>query len=57
MCVYEHRGDFTQEADLVRRICGANGGYETTEVRGARRMINSGWSFLDNVRDFGINAD
>ena len=27
----EHRGDFTQEADLVCGICGARGGYETAE--------------------------
>ena len=32
-----HRGDFTQEADLVRGICGAHGGYETAEVRDVRR--------------------
>ena len=34
----EHRGDFTQEADLVRGICGANGGYETAKVRDIRRI-------------------
>ena len=34
----EHRGDFTQEADLVRGICGARGGYETAEVRDVRRI-------------------
>ena len=59
---------FTQEADLVRGICGAHGGYETAEVRdvwrigggsgllgGARRK----WvgCFLDDLRAFGINAD
>ena len=27
-----------QEADLVRGICGAHGGYETTEVRDVRRI-------------------
>ena len=31
------RGDFTQEADLVRGICGAHGGYATAEVRDVRR--------------------
>ena len=34
----EHRGDFTQEADLVCGICGAHGGYETPEVRDVRRI-------------------
>ena len=29
----EHRGDFTQEADLVCEICGAHGVYENVEVR------------------------
>ena len=33
----EHRGDFTQEADLVRGICGAHGGYQIAEVRDVRR--------------------
>ena len=33
----EHRGDYTQKADLVCGICGAHGGYETAEVRGVRR--------------------
>ena len=33
----EHRGDFTQEEDLVRGICGAHGGCETAEVRDVRR--------------------
>ena len=33
----EHRGDFTQKADLVCGICGAHGGYETAEVRDVRR--------------------
>ena len=32
-----HRGDFTQEADLVCRICGAYGRYETAEMRGVPR--------------------
>ena len=57
-----------QEADLVCGICGAHGGYETAEVRDARR--NGGgascvggqekeWTgcFLDDLRAFGINAD
>ena len=35
---WEHRGDFTQEADLVYEICGAHGGYETAEVRDVRRI-------------------
>ena len=64
----EHRGDFTQEADLVCGICGAHGGYETAEVRDVRR--NDGgrglcrgpgkeWMecFLDDFRAFAINAD
>ena len=33
----EHRGDFTQEIDLVCEIDGAHGGYETSEVRDVRR--------------------
>ena len=33
----EHRGDLTQEADLVCGICGAHGGYETAEARDVRR--------------------
>ena len=33
----EHRGDFTQKANLVRGICGAHGGYETAELRNVRR--------------------
>ena len=33
----EHRGDFTQEADLVCGVCGAQGGYETAEVRDVHR--------------------
>ena len=36
----EHRGDFTQKADLVCGVCGAHGGYETAEVRDVRR---NGW--------------
>ena len=31
-------GDFTQEADLVRGVCGAHGGYETAEVCDVRRI-------------------
>ena len=38
---WEHRGDFTQEADLVCGICGAHGGYETAEVRDVR-IIDGG---------------
>ena len=34
----EHRGDLTQEADLVRGICGAHGGYQTAEVRDVWRI-------------------
>ena len=33
----EHRGDFTQKADLICGIRGAHGGYETAEVRDVRR--------------------
>ena len=33
----EHRGDFTQEADLVCGVCCAHGVYETAEVRDVRR--------------------
>ena len=64
----QHRGDFTQEADLVCGICGAHGGYETAEVRdvrrdGGRRGLCRGPGkrvdgvFLDDLRAFGINAD
>ena len=28
-----------QEANLVRGICGAHGGYETAEVRGVWRIV------------------
>ena len=35
---WEHRGDFTQEADLVCGICGAHGGYRTVKVRDVRRI-------------------
>ena len=38
----EHRGDFTQEANLVRGICGTHGRYETVEVRDVRRIIGEG---------------
>ena len=34
----EHRGDFAQEADLVRGICGTYGGYETAEVPDVHRI-------------------
>ena len=34
----EHRGDYTQEADLVRGICDAHGAYETAKVRDVRRI-------------------
>ena len=34
----EHRGDFAQEADLVRGICGAYGRYETAEVPDVYRI-------------------
>ena len=61
-------GDFTQEADLVRGVCGAHGGYETAKVRdvrridggrGLRRGPGKEWMgyFLDDLRAFGINAD
>ena len=65
----EHRGDFTQEVDLVCGICGAHGGYETAEVRVVWRNGGGGagcvggqekeWMgcFLDDLRVFGINAD
>ena len=33
----DHRGDFTQEADLVCGVCGAHGVYETAEVRDVQR--------------------
>ena len=33
----ENRGDFTQEADRVRGICGAHAGYETAKVPDVRR--------------------
>ena len=38
----EHRGDFTQEADLVHGICGTHGGYETAEVRDVRKIGGGG---------------
>ena len=41
---WEHRGDFTQKADLVCGICGTHGGYETAEVRDVRR--DGGWRGL-----------
>ena len=58
---WEHRGDFKQEADLARGICGAHREYETAEVRDVRR-IGGGhgmWMgcFLDDLRACGINAD
>ena len=40
----EHRGDFTQEADLVRGVCGVHGGYETAEVRHVRRIGGGAWA-------------
>ena len=33
----EHRGDYAQEADPVRGICGTHGEHETVEVREVRR--------------------
>ena len=33
----ENRGDYTEDADIVRGICGAHGGYEIAEVRDVRR--------------------
>ena len=33
----EHRGDFAQEANPVRGICGAHGGHETAGVHDVRR--------------------
>ena len=64
----EHRCRFTQEAGLVRGICGEYGEYETTEVRDVRIIgvgagcvggQGKGWMgcFLDDLRAFGINAD
>ena len=65
----EHRGNFTQEADLVCGICGAPGGYETAEVRDVRRngggrgLCKAQGKRVDGVfpgrplRAFGINAD
>ena len=34
----EHRGDFKQEADLIRGVCCAHGGYESADVRDAQRI-------------------
>ena len=34
----EHRDGYAQEADPVRGVGGANGGYETAEVRDVRRI-------------------
>ena len=65
----EHRGDFTPEADLVRGIYGAHGGYETVKVRdvrrigGARGLRGGTGKRVDGVfpgrppQSFGINAD
>ena len=64
----EHRGDFTQEADLVSGICVAHGEYEKAEVcdvrrnggeRGLGRGPGKKWMgcFLNYLRAFGINAD
>ena len=33
----DHQGDYAQEADPVRGICGAHGGHETAKVRDVRR--------------------
>ena len=33
----EHRGDYAQEADPVRRICGIHRGHETAEVSDVRK--------------------
>ena len=63
-----HRGDYTQEADPRRRICGAHGGHETSEVSYVRRTGGGAdcvgcqekeWMecFLDDLGAFGINAD
>ena len=35
---WEHCGDFTQEADLIRGVCGAHWGYKTAEERGVHRI-------------------
>ena len=64
----ESTDDCSQEADFVRGICGAHGGYETTEVGDVRRSRGGAgcvggqekeWMrcFLDDLRAFGINAD
>ena len=34
---WEHRGDYAQEANPVRGICGAYRGHETAEMRDVRR--------------------
>ena len=60
--------DFTQEADLIRRICREYGGHETAKWRNVRRAdgepgLRGGTGkvvdgvFLDDLRAFGINAD
>ena len=41
---WEHRGDFTQGADLIRGVCGAHGGYETAEERGVDRIGGGSWA-------------
>ena len=64
----ERRGDFTQEADLVRGICGGHGGYDTAEVRGIRRSVGRrglregagkivDCCFLEALRAFEISAE
>ena len=64
-----HRGDFTQEADLVCGICGVHEGYETAEVRhvwkigggrglrgGALAPTLSGTLCTDVTRNFFTNS-
>ena len=52
---WEHRGDYAQEADPVRGICGAYGEHETAEVRdvrgtdGGRGLRGRGGKIVDGV--------
>ena len=63
----EHRGDFTQEADLVCGICGAHGGYEIAKCVMFEEMVGGAgcvggqekeWMecFLDDLRAFGAST-
>ena len=65
---WEYRGDYAQEADHVRRICGGHGRHEVAKVCDVQRTgggTGCVWGqkkgrrgcLLDDLKDFGINAD